>query len=382
MTAAPNPLPPAALDHLADAIAPDATIAGLGESTRFAHETFGVRDQLFRRLVREHGFRALAVQDDASVGERLDAYVADGAGTAAAALQHAWRPWRTAETAAALEWIRAFNREHPHDPVQIFGVKPAQARPADYDAVLEHVRHIAPHRLAELASHLEPIRTAHEIDEHVQRARGLHPGRPFSEHARDALAIVEQMPDDRVLARMGLIARFHERSVAGRGDYAGDAHVWAEEITGHQRRTGHRIAYWDGIAHTAAAPTTLGLAPDRGPQPTVGSVLRERHGARYVSVAIGFHHGDLGIATVPAPAPDWLDARLDSPDRAAHWLDLRVYEQRRQWGTDTPAKARVISGVYDASRDDAEHLTVDSLPDAFDILVHLRQVTPVQWLTA
>ncbi|MEU1117419.1 MULTISPECIES: hypothetical protein [unclassified Streptomyces] len=30
---------------------------GLGESTRAAHETFTVRDQLFRRLVREHGFR-------------------------------------------------------------------------------------------------------------------------------------------------------------------------------------------------------------------------------------------------------------------------------------------------------------------------------------
>jgi erythromycin esterase len=380
MTAASSPLPPAVLDDLAEAIAADATFAGLGESTRFAHETFGVRDQIFRRLVREHGFRALALQDDASVGVMLDAYVTGGAGTAADALQHAWRPWRTAETAAALEWIRDFNQEYPDDPVQIFGVKPEQARPADYDAVLEHVRRLAPHRLAELASHLEPIRTAHEIDEHVQRARGLHPGRPFSAHARDALAIVEQVPDGRVLARMRRIVEFHARSVAGRGDYAGDARVWAEAITDHQRRTGHRVVYWDGVAHTAAAPAALGLAPDRGPQPTVGSVLRERHGAQYVSVAIGFHHGDLGIATVPAPAPDWLDARVESPDRAAHWLDLRVREQRRRW--DLPMKARVISGVYDPSRDSAEHIAVASLPDAFDVLVHLSQVSPVQWLPA
>ncbi|MEV6158457.1 erythromycin esterase family protein [Nonomuraea sp. NPDC052129] len=380
MTATPSPLPGAALDELADAIATGATIAGLGESTRFAHETFGVRDQLFRRLAREHGFRALALQDNASVGATLDTYVTGGAGAAASALESAWRPWRTAEMATALEWIRTFNQNHPDDVIRIFGVKPEQARPADYDAVLEHVHRAAPHRLAELTSYLKPIRTAHEIDEHVQRARGLHPGRPFAEHARDALAIVEQLPSESVLDRMRLIVDFHERSVAGRNNYAGDAQVWAETITDYQRRTEHRVAYWDGIAHTSAAPATLGLAPQRGPQPTVGSVLRRHYGAGYVSVAIGFHHGDLGIATVPEPAPDWLDARLGSADRPAQWLDLRAGEARRQW--DGPAKTRVISGVYDPSRDAAEHLAVTSLPEAFDVLVHLRRVSPVRRLPA
>ncbi|MFC4909148.1 erythromycin esterase family protein [Actinomadura gamaensis] len=369
------PMTGSALDELAGAIAAGTTVAGLGESTRFARETFEVRDQVFRRLVGGHGFRALAVQDNASVGAALDEYVTGGSSTAHSALADAWRPWRTAEMAAALEWIRAFNRERPDDPVRIFGVKPAQARPADYDAVLAHAGRVAPHRLADLAAHLDPIRTAHEIDEHVQRARGLHPGRPFAEHARDALAIVEQLPDDLVLERMRLIADFHERSVAGRDNYAGDARTWADAIIDHQHRTGRRVAYWDGIAHTAAAPVTLGLAPDRGPQPTVGSVLRDRYGTGYLSVGIGFHHGDLGAVTVPEPAPDWLDARLGATGRPAHWLDLR------DGGWNGPFKARVISGVYDPSKDATEHLAVASLPDAFDVLVHLRQVTPVHWLT-
>ncbi|GGP86115.1 hypothetical protein GCM10010140_14430 [Streptosporangium pseudovulgare] len=241
---------------------------------------------------------------------------------------------------------------------------------------MEHVRRAAPHRLAELAVHLEPIRTAHEIDEHVQRARCLHPGRPFAEHARDALAIVEQLPGDFALERMRLIADFHQRSVAGRDDYAGDAQTWADTIVDHQHRTGRRVAYWDGIAHTSAAPATLGLAPQRGPQPTAGSVLRDRYGTRYVSAAIGFHHGDLGAVTVPEPASDWLDARLGATGRPAHWLDLR------DGGWDGPMKARVISGVHDPSRDAAEHLAVASLPDTFDVLVHLRQVSPVHRLTA
>ncbi|MFC5149447.1 erythromycin esterase family protein [Streptomyces aureoversilis] len=380
----PLPLSGNALDALAEDISAKATVVGIGESTRFSRETFGVRDQLFRRLVQDHGFRALAVQDNAVVAARLDRYVLAGDGSAESALEGAWRPWRTHEMAAALEWIRAFNRDHPHDPVRIFGVKPAQAQLGDYDAVLDHVRESAPERWAEVASHLEVIRSAHQIDEHVQRARGTHPGRPFADHARDALALVRSLTGtapahgDDILARMRLIVDFHERSVAGRDSYAGDDAVWADAISGHQRRTGLRIVYWDGIAHTSATAATLGLAPERGPQPTVGSVLRERYGDEYVSVAIGFHHGDLGAVVVPEPAGELIDATLGAVDLPAHWLDLRDAAVRRRW--DGPAKARVISGVYDPSRDAAEHMVVPSLADAFDVLIHIHEVSAVRWL--
>uniref|UniRef100_A0AAU2UYZ8 Erythromycin esterase family protein n=1 Tax=Streptomyces sp. NBC_00003 TaxID=2903608 RepID=A0AAU2UYZ8_9ACTN len=378
------PLSDASLDELADRLADSATVVGIGESTRFSRETFGVRDQLFRRLVLHHGFRALAVQDSAGVGAELDRYVLGGEGSAAAALDHAWRPQRTVELATSLEWIREFNRDHPHDPVRIFGVQPVKAGPEDYDAVLDHVRGSAPEHLAELAAHLGPIRTAHRTDEHVQRARGIHPGRPFTEHARAALALLGSLPGigahDDVLARMRLIVDFHERSVAGRGNYAGEAGEWADVIGDFQRRTGLRTVYWDGIAHTSAAETVLGMAPESGPQPTVGSVLRGHYGARYVSVAIGFHHGDLGSVAVPEPAGDLIDARLGEVEveLPAHWLDLRLDAVRGAW--DGPAKARVISGVYDPSRDATGYLAVDSLADAFDVLVHIRQVSPVHWL--
>lgn len=70
-------------------------------------------------------------------------------------------------------------------------------------------------------SHLAPIRTAHHTAEHVQRARGIHPGRPFADHARDALALIRSLPDadhdDGILTRMRLIVDFHERSIAGQG---------------------------------------------------------------------------------------------------------------------------------------------------------------------
>ncbi|GLW71547.1 hypothetical protein Kpho02_38460 [Kitasatospora phosalacinea] len=376
------PLPDAVLDEIAARLAAGAEVVGLGESTRFSRETFAVRDQLFRRLVREHGFRALAVQDHAVAAAALDAYANGGPGSAASALAGAWKPWRTAEMAAALEWVRAFNREHPDDPVRIFGVRPAEAGPADYDAVLAFVRVAAPELSAPVAAHLEPVRTAHEMAEHVQRARGVHPGRPFAEHARDALALVEPLPGaDRpggAAERMRLIVQFHERSVAGRGSYAGEAELWAGVVADFRRRTGLRVVYWDGIGHTVAAGAVLGLASERGAQATVGSVLRERYGAGYVSAAIGFHHGDLGVVTVPAPTADLVDARLGEGAPAARWLDLREEDVRRRW--DGPAKVRVVSGVYTPERDAAEHLAVASLAAAFDVLLHLRRATAAHWL--
>ncbi|MFI2073424.1 MULTISPECIES: erythromycin esterase family protein [Streptomyces] len=377
-----RPLSDAALDTIAQKISETALVAGIGESTRFSRETFGVQDRLLHRLVHHHGFRALAIQDTVAAGDALDRYVRSGDGSAASALDGAWRPWRTVEMATTLEWIRAFNRDHPNDPVRILGVKPAQTRLEDYDAVLDHVRRSAPELAEELASHLDPIRTAHHTDEHVQRHQGTHPGRPFAEHARDALALVRSLPglahDDDVLTRMRGIADYHERSVAGRGDYAGDAAAWAGAIGDHQRRTGTRVVYWDGIVHTSATATTLGMATENGPRPSTGGLLREAYGDAYVSVAIGFHHGDLGVTVVPEPGADLIDATLGQVDLPAHWLDLRHDDVRRRW--DGPAKLRVIGGVYDPSRDATAYTAVASLADAFDVLIHFREASAVRWL--
>ncbi|MEV6771740.1 erythromycin esterase family protein [Nocardia sp. NPDC051030] len=356
-----------------------ADVIGIGESTRFARETFTIRERLTWELVREHGFRLLAVQDSANAGERMDLFVRTGAGSAESALETAWRPHRTAEMAGALEWIREFNLTHTEDPVQIIGVQPPKAGSADYDAVVDAVRAAAPDRLSELAGHLDPIRTVHTIaDEHVQRARGIHPGRPFAEHARDAAALLESLAgiSEEVRARMRFIVEFHEQSVAGRGSFVGGDEPGAGRIMAEMRRTGRRAVYWDGISHTAAAPAGLGLADGSAAHSTVGSVLREHYGPGYASIAIGFHHGNLGVAQVPDPAPDFLDALLGEIDLPVLWADLRGAGGPAV----EPAKLRVISGVYDPARDAAEHMLVASPAAAFDVLIHVREASPVRWL--
>ncbi|WP_067699853.1 erythromycin esterase family protein [Nocardia jejuensis] len=375
-----RPLDDAAIEEIARSLSA-ARVVGIGESTRFAWETFEVRDQLFRELVRQHGFRLLAVQDGVDVAARQDEFVNGGPGSAEDALDTAWRPWRTREMAAALEWVRAFNQEHAHDPVRIIGVKPLRANAADYDAVVEAVRVHAPDRLNQLTAHLDPIRTVHTVaDEHVQRARGVHPGRPFAEHARDAAVLVESiaaLPDD-VRTRMESIVDFHENSVAGRGSYVGDDELWARSVIDAVERTGQRAVYWDGMAHTAASRAGYGVESATMSRATVGSALRTHFGSGYGSVAVGFHHGDLGVADVPAPAADFLDARLGEFDLPVLWVDFRAEDASGP--AFEPAKLRVISGVYDPARDAAEHMLVAAPADAFDVLVHIREASPVNWL--
>lgn len=393
------PFDTAAVRALAAALAP-ATVVGLGESTRFSREIAAIQEQLFRELVSEHGFRVLALQDSADVAARLDAYVRTGAGaseeprattaakshtaegipaTAEEALATAWRPNRTAQTAAVLDWIRDFNRRNENDRIRVIAVKPFQATAADYDIVLDAVRSVSADRVAEVTAIFDVIRTAHSTDEHVQRARGMYSGAPFAEQARAAADLVTALPvtaDAR--DRMALIVEYHENSVAGRGSFAGEAEVWAGSIIGDHTRHGQRIVYWDGIAHVSAAPFTLGMAAGKGAQPTIGSVLHTRFGDGYAAVAIGFDHGDLGVVVVPPAADDFLDHELSLAGVPAHWVDLRPEPVRA--ATRVPAKMRVIAGVYDPARDKSAYMTVDSLSDSFDVLVHVRSASAVTWL--
>ncbi|WP_280507514.1 erythromycin esterase family protein [Nocardia flavorosea] len=371
-------------DHLAAA-----TVVGLGESTRFSRQTYGIRDRILRTLITEHGFRALAIQDSARSGARLAAYVRAGVGDPHTALADAWRPLRTAETVTTLEWLRAYNIDHPDDRVGVFGIRPADAEPADYDEVLAYARRWAPDRAEELAAHLTPIRSAHRIDEHVQRHQGIHPGRPFAEDARAALTLLHSLPQpagpeaaaaySTALDRARLIVSFHENSVAGRGGFAGDDPQPARTIIDHHRTTGARIVYWDGIAHTAGIE--IGLGPAETRFHGEGSGLRAYFGTGYLSVAIGFHHGDLGKVIAPVPAPELIDADLGTVDLPAYFVDLRddAPPEIRRWRA-APAQMRVISGVYDPAADAAARLAVSSPAAAFDVLVHIRETSPVHWL--
>jgi erythromycin esterase len=362
----------------------DAEVVAFGETTRAASEIDRYRLRALQFLVEALGFRALAINDDAIVAERLDDFVRGADDDPAVALGAAWPPWRTEETVEVLQWMRAYNREHPADPVRLFGTNPAGAQAYHYDAVTDYVRRTAPDRLDELKAHLAPPRSAHKIDEHVQRFRGVHPGRPFAESARDAYALVASLPEDperdHVLRYARIIVDHHSHTVAAGIDFGAAMAMSAAEILRHHERTGAKTVFWDGIAITANSDAMSVKIGGGQSFRSVGGHLRGHFGDKYRSVMIGFGEGEIHAGVrVPAPPADYVEA--DLPDGEPFLIDLRADapDEVAEWLRDS-RKVRVIPGVYDPSEDEKHHVVSPSFSAWFDAVAYFPRITPTTLL--
>ncbi|SEG18062.1 erythromycin esterase [Nonomuraea solani] len=360
-----------------------AVIVGVGEPTRAAREVVTQGHRVLRLLVEELGFRVLAIQDDETAVERVDAYIRGGDGDARAALSGLWRPWRTEETIAVIEWARGFNRRHPSDPLRMVGLEPVSARASDYQAVIDHVAGVSGDRLDELRHHYDTIVTAHEVPEHVQHARGSHPGRPFADHARDAYEMVASLPGPgAALEKAKLILDWPAGGFAAGGfDYGALRRRSVATLTSLLRDEGAKIVYWEGMAFTANAAQVIPAALLK-PFQSVGNELRGRLGGGYFSLLIGFAQGDVsGLHPgqwVPRPMPGSADAMLG---QGRYLLDLRAPRTPpvNDW-LRGPHQLRIIGGIYDATADSEHYLTTGRLDEWFDAVLQVGTVTPTTLL--
>jgi erythromycin esterase len=137
----------------------------------------------------------------------------------------------------------------------------------------------------------------------------------------------------------------------------------ADAVIAWHERTGHRVVYWGGLAHTAN-----GLATGEN----AGSHLRARFGPDYVSIALTFHHGSLP-PPADAPPADHVEAVLGAVDLETYLLEIRGDWPRpaREW-LEAPATTRLI-GPWGAGE-----LLGPSLRTWFDFVLHSRRVTPAR----
>ena len=108
-------------------------------------------------LVEHHGFRAIAFEDDWSLGTQLNDYALTGRGDLSALMGQLSTEARTHENAELFEYLRAYNATY-RDKVRFAGSEYFSTRRLSYDADAEYVARRAPHRLAELHRSLDPIR--------------------------------------------------------------------------------------------------------------------------------------------------------------------------------------------------------------------------------
>jgi erythromycin esterase len=144
----------------------------------------------------------------------------------------------------------------------------------------------------------------------------------------------------------------------------------AAQVADWHDRTGQRVVYWGGVMHTVPRP-----APTSQPR-SAGSRLRDRLGGAFASVGLTFHHGDIG-EPVPAPGPDHLESVLGGSGPDVYALDLRreAPEEVAAW-LDHPTRSRLIGPRYDPDL----FLSGGSPRQYFDVVVHAKKITGVEWL--
>ncbi|MFE0867165.1 erythromycin esterase family protein [Streptomyces rochei] len=120
-------------------------VLALGEPTHGEDSLLEVRNELFRRLVEEEGYRTIALESDCLAGLVVDDYVSRGAGTLDEVMERGFSHGFGASAAnrALVRWMRAHNEGRPACE---------QVRFAGFDGPLE-ITHAASPRQALTALH-------------------------------------------------------------------------------------------------------------------------------------------------------------------------------------------------------------------------------------
>lgn len=120
----------------------DASVVALGESYHTSGGFYRLKARLFRYLVEEKGFRALAIESPWEDADRVAAYVDTCEGLPEDALGGLYGAWRSESIRDLIGWICLWNQRHPDDRVHFFGFDAMQ--PArDAAALGEYFKHLA-----------------------------------------------------------------------------------------------------------------------------------------------------------------------------------------------------------------------------------------------
>lgn len=304
------------LDPVADAL-DDATVVGMGEATHGTWEFDAVRHRLVRKLVEDHGLRAVAVEADFANLLAVNDYVCHGDGTGEEAMgafrDTAVPSWvfGTRELHRMIEWLRTFNEGRPADDhVGFYGIDVQSPHTASsaIEAYLDTADPVYAEtfgqRAASAEGDLEAARQlAADVSQRVQVREDEHvaeSSRLAWERARHLTRVLEMsLRYYDVIDDEGMTARAAEIRDEGMAETVDRIRDFAGA---------ERIAVW---AHNAHLNRGRNPGLDR-PHRTLGHFLAETHGRDYYALGT-----DFGTGTVTARPPD-----------AEHHADPRTFEVR------------------------------------------------------
>ncbi|WP_327381123.1 erythromycin esterase family protein [Streptomyces sp. NBC_01207] len=366
-------------------------LLALGEPTHGEDTLLEVRNELFRQLVAQGGYRTIAIESDCLAGLLVDAYVTSGTGSLDEVMERGFSHGFGASAAnrELVRWMRAFNRGRPaperlrfagiDGPLEMAGAaSPRQALTALHDHLARHVdvellpctAHAldrllgADDRWTEPAAMMDPTRSTGRSAE-ARELRLL---------ADDLVALLEEQAPHLIAAtsREDLDrAHLYGRTATGLLRY----HHWMADTSAA------RMTRLVGLRGRMMADNLLALAA-RGPvlvhahnahlqrekssmrmggRPlewwSAGALVSARLGTEYAFVATAL--GTIRRRGVDAPPPDTLEGLLYALPDDRCFVDARRLAASLD---DAPAQAPRVSPWFGYAPLDPAHLaTIDGV---------------------
>lgn len=389
----------------------------IGEASHGTHEFYRIRAEITKRLIREKGFMAVAVEADWPDAWRVNRYVraAGDDGDAEEALRGFQRfpqwMWRNADVLDFVGWLRSHNDEaaDPSQRVGFYGLD-LYSLHASMEAVIRYLRIVDPEaaRRAALrygcferfgddpqsygyAATLGVSRTC-EAEVVAQLMDLRHSAREYA--TRDGRVAADDLFQAEQNARLVTNAERYYRAMFGgrveswnlRDQHMAETLVALEEHLAGQGLP-PKVVVWAHNSHLGdARATEMGS----GGELNVGQLVRQRLGDEAVLIGFSTHHGSVTAATdwgepaqrrVVRPAlPESYEA-LFHETRPGNFLLDTMLPGDDGAGLHRPRLQRAIGVIYRPETERMSHYFRTSLPRQFDLMLHYdvtRAVEPLE----
>lgn len=415
--AAAHPLQggPGDFDHLL-AQAAGARVVLLGEASHGTHDFYRVRAEITKRLIREHGFRAVAIEGDWPDAYRVNRFVRSGRLApdldAADALAGFGRfpqwMWRNADVLDFVGWLRTWNdvQAEPRRQVGFYGLD-LYSLHASIAAVLGYLELVDPGAAARAARRyacfdhagghaeeygyaaglgLAPSCEAAALGQLVElRARAADYARRDGPLAADDLFFAERNAQVVATAEAYYRTMFRSRVESWnlRDRHMAETLAALQEFLG-TRGAPARVVVWAHNSHQGdARATELG---DQG-EVTLGQLARQRLGDEALLVGFTTATGTVTAAsdwggpaerkTVRPPLPGSYEHLFAATGLPAFFLTLRGGSDAVQ--ALTPRRLeRAIGVIYRPETERLSHYFHASLPHQFDAVLHYDRTRAVE----
>ncbi|HEX8173400.1 MAG TPA: erythromycin esterase family protein [Thermoanaerobaculia bacterium] len=272
----------------------NASIVALGESYHTSAGFYRMKHRLFRYLVSELGFRALAIESLWQGAERAGDYVQTCSGTPERAIADHINVWQSSEYADLVRWMCQWNSAHPDaaDKITLFGFdiqQPWYDGPA-LIAFLERAGVPRSDPRSKGIESCEAVTTRYPFGEiPPERHQTCLAALAEAERLIDAAPARER--DVLKLRVVGLRAWENSVFLIAHDYYAGynardEAMAYAFEAQRAMKAPGAKTVVWAANSHIARTPLPRGERP-------FGSYLAATHGRDYVNFALAAYDTEI-----------------------------------------------------------------------------------------